>query len=200
MTVPTGITSNGATSNLTNGGAGAQFAINGQRTRANNFLLDGTDNNDISITGPAATFRELDAFAEFSVQTGLFSAEFGRAGGGVLNLITKSGTNQFHGTARWLFRSNALNALTNEERVAGLTKPAVFTNNIFGGTFGGPIRKDKTFFFGSVTLRPLSRHEQFTGVCHPHRGWKGPIAAAVSQRQKSSRRSVPRRLGRAWMD
>ena len=152
VTVPTGITNNGAASNLTNGGAGAQFAINGQRTRANNFLLDGTDNNDISITGPAATFRELDAFAEFSVQTGLFSAEFGRAGGGVLNLITKSGTNQFHGTGRWLFRSNALNALTNEERVAGLTEPAVFTNNVFGGTFGGPIRKDKTFFFGSITL------------------------------------------------
>ncbi|MCI0626640.1 MAG: carboxypeptidase regulatory-like domain-containing protein [Acidobacteria bacterium] len=150
VTVPSGITNNGAPSNLTNGGAAAQFAINGQRTRANNFLLDGTDSNDISITGPAATFRDPDAYAEFSVQTGLFSAEFGRAGGGVLNLITKSGTNQFHGTGRWLFRSNAFNALTNEERVAGLTKPAVFTNNIFGGTVGGPIRKDKTFFFASV--------------------------------------------------
>jgi hypothetical protein len=150
VTVPSGITANGVNNNLVSGGASAQFAINGQRTRANNFLLDGTDNNDISITGPAASFNDQDAYAEFSVQTGLFSAEFGRAGGGVMNLITKSGGNQFHGTARWLFRSNALNALTNEERVAGLTEPAVFTNNIFGGTIGGPIKKNKTFFFASL--------------------------------------------------
>jgi len=150
VTVPSGITSLGANTNFANGGASAQFAINGQRTRGNNFLLDGTDNNDISITGPAASFNDQDAYAEFSVQTGLFSAEFGRAGGGVMNLITKSGSNQFHGTARWLLRSNALNALTNEGRVAGLTEPAVFTNNIFGGTMGGPLKKDKTFFFASA--------------------------------------------------
>ena len=150
VTFASGVTTNGSPSNLTNAGPAAQFAINGQRTRANSFLLDGTDNNDISIAGPAATFKDPDAFVEFSVQTGLFSAEFGRAGGGVLNLITKSGTNQFHGTGRWLFRSNALNALTNDERVAGLKKPAVFTNNIFGGTVGGAIRRDKTFFFASV--------------------------------------------------
>ena len=150
VTFASGVTTSGSPSNFTNAGPAAQFAINGQRTRANNFLLDGTDNNDISIAGPAATFKDPDAYAEFSVQTGLFSAEFGRAGGGVLNLITKSGTNQFHGTGRWLLRSNALNALTNDERVAGLKKPAVFTNNVFGGTVGGPIRKDKTFFFASV--------------------------------------------------
>jgi len=60
----------------------------------------------------------------------------------MLNLITKSGTNQIHGTGRWLIRSNALNALTNDERVAGLKEPAVFTNNIFGATLGGPIRRD----------------------------------------------------------
>src|SRR4030095_4186873 len=59
-------------------------------------------------------------------------------------------TNQVQRTGLWLLRSNALNALTNDERVAGLKKPAVFTNNIFGGTLGGPIRRNKTFFFASV--------------------------------------------------
>lgn len=150
VTFASGITSNGSPSNLTNAGPASQFAINGQRTRANNFLLDGTDSNDISIAGPAATLKEPDAFEEFSVQTALFSAEFGRAGGGVLNLITRSGTNGLHGTARWQFRSSSFNALTNDERVAGLKKPAVFTDNILSGTVGGPIRKDKTFFFASV--------------------------------------------------
>lgn len=152
VTIPSGITNNGTVSNFTNGGSSSQFAINGQRTRSNNFLLDGTDNNDISITGPAATFTDPDAYAEFSVQTGLFSAEFGRAGGGVFNLITRSGTNEFHGTGRWLFRSNAFNALSNKERIAGLREPSVFTNNIFGGTVGGPIKKDRSFFFGSLLL------------------------------------------------
>ena len=65
VTFASGITTNGSPSNLTNAGPAAQFAINGQRTRANNFLLDGTDNNDISIAGPAATFKDPDAFAEF---------------------------------------------------------------------------------------------------------------------------------------
>lgn len=145
-----GVTQPTGTSTFGNGGQQTQFAVNGQRPRGNNYLLDGTENNDISVGGPAVTINNTDAVAEFSAQTALFSAEFGRAGGGVFNVITKSGTNSFHGTASWLLLSQRFNALTNGQRVAGLTRKPVFTENIFGGTFGGPIIKDKTFFFGGI--------------------------------------------------
>lgn len=137
------------TTNFGNAGSSG-FSVNGSRPRGNNYLLDGVENNDISITGPAVTPNNEDAITEVSVQTGLFSAEFGRAGGGVFNQITKSGTNQFHGTGRWLYISQAFNALTNGNRQAGLTRPPVFTDNIFGGTFGGPVKSEKTFFFGAA--------------------------------------------------
>src|SRR6266852_3423797 len=127
------------------GNGTSQFSVNGQRPRGNNYLLDGVENNDISVGGPAGEITNEDAVKEFSLQTGLFSAEFGRAGGGVFNVITKSGTNEFHGTARSLILSQRFNALTNNDRLSGLTKPAVFTENIFGGSIGGPIIKNKTF-------------------------------------------------------
>ncbi|HKY30855.1 MAG TPA: carboxypeptidase regulatory-like domain-containing protein [Pyrinomonadaceae bacterium] len=142
-------------------GNASQFSINGQRPRGNNYLIDGTENNDISVTGPAMQINNEDAVQEVSVQTGLFSAEFGRAGGGVFNIITKSGTNDFHGTAKWLILSQVFDALDNGDRNNGLTEPAVYTENVFGGTIGGPLPlpkfgiggrsfyrgRDRTFFF-----------------------------------------------------
>ena len=147
--------------------ASSGFSINGSRPRGNNYLLDGTENNDISVTGPAVTPNIEEAVAEVSIQTGLFSAEFGRAGGGVFNQITRSGTNQFHGSARELYLSQAFNALTNGNRLAGLTEPPVFTENIFGGTFGGPIVKDKTFFFGGAQWDRFRATSNFTGFVVP---------------------------------
>jgi hypothetical protein len=149
------------TTNFGNFGSSG-FSINGSRPRGNNYLLDGTENNDISVTGPAYSLSNEDAVAEVSLQTGLFSAEFGRAGGGVFNQVTKSGTNQFHGTARELYLSQAFNATTNGNRLAGLKKPPVFTENIFGGTFGGPIKKDKAFFFGSAQWDRFRSTSNFT--------------------------------------
>jgi outer membrane receptor protein involved in Fe transport len=142
-------------------GNASQFSINGSRPRGNNYLIDGTENNDISVTGPAAQINNEDAVAEVSVQTGLFSAEFGRAGGGVFNLITKSGTNEFHGSLRWLNLNQAFNAYSNTDGLNNLQKKGVFTENVFGGTIGGPLPlpnfgeggkivhsgKDRTFFF-----------------------------------------------------
>ena len=151
-------------------GNASQFSVNGQRPRGNNYLIDGTENNDISVTGPANQINNEDAIAEVSIQTGLFSAEFGRAGGGVFNLVTKSGSNQYHGTLRWLILSQVFNSLTNTEKAIsritrrgenGTAKQSVFTENIFGGTIGGPLPlprfgeggrsilggKDKNFFF-----------------------------------------------------
>ena len=146
-------------------GNSAQFSVNGQRPRGNNYLIDGTENNDISVTGPANVINNEDAIAEVSIQTGLFSAEFGRAGGGVFNLVTKSGANDYHGNAKWLILSQRFNSLTSTEKaITRLTKLPVFTENIFGGTFGGPLPlprfgeggpgfskgKDKNWFFFGI--------------------------------------------------
>lgn len=154
------------TTNFGNSGSSG-FSINGSRPRGNNYLLDGVENNDISVTGPAVAPNNEDAIAEVSIQTGLFSSEFGRAGGGVFNQITRSGTNAFHGTARWLYLSQAFNALTNANRNANLKSPPVFTNNIFGGTFGGPIKKEKTFFFGAAQWDRRRATQNFTGFVVP---------------------------------
>ncbi len=85
----------GTTAGVSNGGG---FTINGQRPRGNNYMLDGTENNEVEFSGEEQVFSILDAVEEVSVQTGNFGVEFGRAGGGVFNLVTKSGTNSLHGT------------------------------------------------------------------------------------------------------
>jgi hypothetical protein len=138
----------GSTTTVTSvaGKAGVMFSINGQRPRSNNFMLDGTDNNEIWLTGEEQAFTIADAVAEVSVQTGNFSVEFGRAGGGVFNIITKSGTNDLHGTLLWRYQSQRFDSISNLDRLRGVTQ-AVFSDNIFGFTAGGPIRKNRTFFF-----------------------------------------------------
>jgi outer membrane receptor protein involved in Fe transport len=135
-----------APSGLTNTYPGAAFAINGQRPRGNNFMLDGTDNNEVWNSGQEQAFTIADAVEEISIQSSNFSVEFGRATGGVLNVITKSGTNDLHGTMLWRYQSQRFNSVSNLNKLSGLT-PGVFSDNIFGFTAGGPIRKNKTFFF-----------------------------------------------------
>jgi hypothetical protein len=134
-------------------GSFGYVAVNGNRGRANNFMLDGTDENDGYRNDPAineggvfgtpATVLPLDAIAEFRVLSN-FEAEYGRNAGGVINIVTKSGTNNLHGSAYEYFRNDHLNARNffNTEP----TKDA-FRNNQYGGTVGGALIKDKTFFF-----------------------------------------------------
>jgi hypothetical protein len=118
--------------------------INGGRPRTNEYLYDG-----ISVLQPepgtVAFFPIIDAIQEFKVETNSPPAEFGRFNGGVVNLSTKSGTNQFHGSAFEFFRNEALNA-RNMFAPADSARP-VFRRNQFGGTIGGPVQKDRTFFF-----------------------------------------------------
>jgi hypothetical protein len=128
------------------GNTGGAFSINGQRPRGNNYMLDGTDNNEVWLTGQEQVFTIGDAVAEVSVQTSNFSVEFGRAGGGVFNVITKSGTNDLHGTLLWRYQSQRFNSISNVDKLNGV-KQTVFSDNIFGFTAGGPVRKNKTFFF-----------------------------------------------------
>ena len=133
-------------------GGGGSFSVNGARNRSNNFLIDGTENNDISVAGQAFQITLPDLVQEASVQTSNYDAEFGRAGGAVVNVITRSGTNAFHGTASWLLDVTNDDAITNTQSldpdVQRRGKPAPGNENIYAGTFGGPLRKNKTFFFG----------------------------------------------------
>src|SRR5581483_327274 len=132
-----------------------QFNINGNRDRSNNYTLDGTDNNDpffnnsalnqVGITGAPATLLPVDAIQEFNLES-QFSAEYGRNSGSVVNIITRSGTNDLHGTAFEFLRNSALDARNyfNTE-----SRKTSFQNNQFGGSLGGPLIKERTFFFGA---------------------------------------------------
>ena len=135
-------------------GAYGIFSVNGARGRSNNFLLDGTDMNDgyrndpaineAGVFGTPATILPIEAIAELHVASN-FEAEYGRSAGGVVNVVTKSGTNLLHGSFFEFFRNNALDARNffNDKSV----EQNPFHANQFGGSLGGPIIKDKTFFF-----------------------------------------------------
>ena len=147
----------GTTAGVTNGGG---FSINGQRPRGNNYLLDGTENNQLYVSGEEQVFTIADAVEEVSVQTGNFGVEFGRAGGGVFNLVTKSGTNSLHGTLLWRYQSQRFDSISNLNRLNGIA-PSVFSNNIFGFTAGGPVRRNKTFFFAAFQQNDLHSTANF---------------------------------------
>jgi hypothetical protein len=128
---------------------GVGFSVNGTRPRANNFLIDGQDNNDNSISGQAFQPTNLEAIGEVSILTNSYGAEFGRGGGSVTNVIYKGGTNQFHGSAWDLIQNSALQSIDAGDKLAGVTRIPVFVENTFGFSFGGPIIKDKLFVFGT---------------------------------------------------
>src|SRR5438270_1246878 len=122
-------------------------SVNGGRGRSNNFSVNGGDGNDLFVNSPAIQ-PSPDSIAEFRVLSTTFDAEYGRNSGAVINVVTKSGTNDWHGSAYEFFRNKALDA-------RGYLDPATPDNkqNQFGGTFGGPIKKDRTFFFASYEGR-----------------------------------------------
>src|SRR5487761_379473 len=127
-------------------GFGAQVTISGQRPVENNYRLDGVSLNDYGNGAPGSVLGG-DAVQEFSVLTTNYSAEYGMTAGGVVNAITKSGTNQFHGSAYEFVRNDALDAANFFDNFSNLPKPA-FRRNQFGASAGGPIQRDKTFIFG----------------------------------------------------
>ena len=123
------------------------FAINGNRPRNNNYMVDGSDNNDISVT--IATSQIVpEAVAEFQVLQNPYSVEFGRNSGGQINVITKSGTNRLRGDVWDYYQSSGLNSLTNVEKRSGLDTPPKNIRHQAGGDLGGPIYRDKLFFYG----------------------------------------------------
>lgn len=124
-------------------GQNGTISINGGRQNGNNYVLDGGDNHDPYFNSPSV-FPPPDALEEFSIQTNSYSAEFGRNAGALMNAVTRSGTNQWHGSAFEFLRNEKLNA---RNFFANSIPP--FKRNQYGATFGGPVRRDKTFFFVS---------------------------------------------------
>ena len=120
------------------------ISINGANDNQNNQLIDGIDNNERAI-GTIGVKPSIDAIAEIKVQTNLYTAEAGRTAGGVVNVITKSGTNEFHGSAFEFWRNDRFDSKNFFET----TKPELKQHQ-FGGSVGGPLLRDRTFFFGDI--------------------------------------------------
>ncbi|HEX8889650.1 MAG TPA: carboxypeptidase regulatory-like domain-containing protein [Pyrinomonadaceae bacterium] len=183
---------------------GVGLSANGNRGRSNNFQIDGQDNNDLYIGGPSTFISNTEAVGELQVITNNFSAEFGRNSGAQVNIITKPGTNEFHGTLFEYHQNSALDARNNQQKLAASTFNFLVNNgfndfsglaarkgidpyrqNRFGAALGGPIKKNKAFFFatyegtfyrsevqvnslGSATLTPTLSSIQFLTTRFPN--------------------------------
>src|SRR6266446_4433723 len=135
-------------------GEGQRFSAAGSRAYANSFMLDGTNINDHANGTPggaAGTNLGVDGVQEFKINTSVSPAEYGRSSGGVISAVTRSGTNDVHGAAFEFLRNNALDSPGYFDDVThgGNGVIAPYRQNQFGGSLGGPIKKDKTFFFGT---------------------------------------------------
>jgi outer membrane receptor protein involved in Fe transport len=183
---------------------GVGISANGNRGRSNNFQLDGQDNNDLYIGGPSTFISNQEAVGELQVITNNFSAEFGRNAGAQINIITRPGTNEFHGTIFEYLQNSRLDARNNQQKLAASTFDFLVRNgfnqfsglaarrgidpyrqNRFGGALGGPVKKNKAFFFatyegtyfrseqqannlGSATLTPTLESTQFLATRFPN--------------------------------
>jgi len=152
-------------------GAGSGPALSGQRSRNNNFTIEGVDNNNVGVTGPLAVIPN-DAVQGFTVLQNQFSAEFGHSSGGQFNQVVTTGTNSFHGRAYEYFQNRNLNAVdgllerTNPTPGTSIPKPR-FDNNRFGGQVGGPILKNKLFFFFNFEYNPIGQAATGATLCAP---------------------------------
>jgi hypothetical protein len=123
------------------------FAVNGSRGRDNNFIIDSVDNNDPLFGGAATQFTNNEVFDEFHILTGQFQAEYGRNSGSIVNVVTKQGGRDFHGSVLWVGQNDGANAMTKVEKQSGLIKPARFYENQLGATLSGPIKRNSAWFF-----------------------------------------------------
>lgn len=142
---------------------GTGFEVNGIRGRNNDQQIDGQNNNDNSVAGPALAVSDVEFVQEYQITTSNFSPEYGRNSGSVVNVITKSGSNNVHGAVFGTESNSALNALSNTQKAfEGLTKPARFNDEFTGGTIGGPLWKDHVFFFGGFDDEIVSQQQVYT--------------------------------------
>src|SRR6202045_3121204 len=171
-----------------NRGFGQQITISGARPQQNNYRIDGISLNDYANGAPGSVLGGslgVDAIQEFSVLTSNYSAEYGKTSGGVVNAITRSGTNQIHGSVYEFLRNNALDARNYFDAPGQATPP--FKRNQFGGAVGGPIIKNRTFFFfdyegirqskGITTVATVPTLDARNGMIHDKDG--NPITVAI---------------------
>ncbi len=135
-------------------GVGTGPSVGGQRPRNNNFTVEGIDNNSGIVTGPLVSIPN-DAVAEFTLLANQYSPDFGHSSGGQFNQVVKSGTNAFHGSLYEYFQNRNLNAADNFSAVSGTPLHPRFDDNRFGGTVGGPIKRNKLFFFLNYEYEPV---------------------------------------------
>ena len=159
------------------GVTGVGGSVGGTRPRDNNFTVDGVDDNNLGVTGNNSTVIP-DAVAEFNLTTNQFSAEYGHSAGGQFSLVTKTGTNNWHGSGEWYNQNRNYNSLDNLTKNAidvqhALAAQPAFDNNRFGGTVGGPIVKNKLFVFGAYEYTYL--HGQGSATA-----FTGPTAAGMT--------------------
>jgi len=169
----------------------SSVAVNGQPDTNNNFLIDGMDDNERFI-GTIIVKPSMDALAEFRVETNLYSAEIGRTAGGVINLITKSGTNDLHGSLFEFFRNEHLDA---KNFFAGPGPTPAYKQNQFGGSLGGPFKKNKTFFFGDYEGFRLRQGQTFTSTVPTLAMRQGNFAGVNPIFDPTTTRSDPSRPG-----
>ena len=162
------------------GTQGSGFNSAGIRSQSNVYLLDGVSNQDTQTNGPLNLFRISDAVQEFSVQTGVPSPEFGRGAGGQVNIVTKSGSNSLHGSAFEYLRNTVLNAADFFTNKLGGSRAAL-NRNQFGATTGGPVVRDRTFFFASFEgFRQVAQAVSSTLV--PTEAQRASVTDPVSQK------------------
>ncbi len=165
-------------------------SVNGGRGRSNNFSVNGGDANDQFANLPAVQ-PSPDSIEEFRVLTNTFDAEYGRNSGAVVNVVTKSGTNSLHGNVFEFFRNDALNS----KGYFDIAKPA-FHQNQFGGTLGGPIKKDRTFFFTSYEGRRIRNGTSSDAVTVPTADERGGVFNDLFAGSASSQLVLDQILGR----
>ena len=155
------------------------ISANGQRARNNNFTIDGSDNNDITVTlSTTPVFPE--AVGEFQIQTNPYSAEFGRNSGAQINIITKAGTNEYHGDIFEFYRGSRLDAMDNVQKRNGLTKPVRTNRNQFGFTIGGPIHIPRFGEGGRAIYDGRDRSHFFFGFQGDRTRSAGVLQASVT--------------------
>ncbi len=185
LTLMPGVTSTATTDELyiglqnPNGGTNViPFSLNGGRTSGTAFMVDGADNLDRGSNLTLLTFPSVDAIAEFKAFRGAYSAEFGRGASGQVNVITRSGTNKFHGNVYWFNRNDAYSANSYFNNLRNIARPPLRWNNA-GYTFHGPIFKNKTFFFWSQEVRRVITYNTFNSLLPTAELKRGEFAQPV---------------------
>ena len=148
---------------------GSGGSIGGTRPRFNGFSIDGVDDNRLDVNGPTQAVIQ-ESVAEFTLLTNQFSAEYGHSSGGQFNIVTKSGTNDWHGAGWWYNRNRDLNAATNQEKTANIGQPDIknrYDYNRAGASVGGPILRNKLFIYGAYEFQNNGLGSQGATVTMP---------------------------------